>query len=130
MVMGPNYEGEIGALPGLVLVPTLSGAELVGALERARFALIGGGDMLSQAVSLRIPTIACPVAKDQGPRIAAFARHGYCVSAVPTELAEAALTAMSGGAFERTRAHLEALGLRNGLEVALEQIAEIVDDPR
>ena len=122
MVMGPNYTGSMDAMPGLRIVPRLSGAEVVYVLGHAAFAILGGGDMLGQAAALRIPAVTAAVAGDQPPRIAAYHKAGLCIEADPERLAETVLAAMDDNGMQDLRARLAKEGLHNGLNRALDQV--------
>jgi hypothetical protein len=128
MVMGPNYPGNLDSLPGLTLIPKLSGPEVTHVLGAAEFALLGGGDMLGQAVALGVPCVTAAVAKDQSPRIRSYAREGLCIEATPGRLGQMTLEKLTAEDRGRLRRRMQAVGLRNGLDEALDQLAELVAD--
>ena len=76
VLLGPNYQGEVLLKAGVVFHRQLPNADLMALMKGSRVAVLGGGDMLSQAVALKIPSIAVAVAKDQPPRIKAIVKAG------------------------------------------------------
>jgi len=128
MVMGPSYAGEVDSLRGLTVVPSLDGPEFTHVLGAAEFAMLAGGDMLGQAVALGIPSVAAAIGPDQPVRIRSYARVGLCVEADPPQLARVTLERLTTDGRTRLRQRLNAAGLRNGLEEALRQLAELVAD--
>jgi hypothetical protein len=127
VVMGPNYNGEPGSFPGLTVLPRLSGAEITHVLGGAEFALLGGGDMLGQAVVLGIPCVAAAVAKDQPPRIESYAREGLCIAAGPAQLARVTLERLTSEMRGRLGRRMQSAGLHNGLDKALAQLASLIE---
>lgn len=127
MVMGPAYRGSLDTLPGLRIVPSLGGAELASVLASARFALLSGGDVLGQAVSLGIPVVAAPVNKDQPPRIAAYSRHGLCLTARPGDMAAIVRDELNDLRMEEMRKTIRSMALCNGMDEALDQIDSLLN---
>jgi len=127
MVMGPSYHGSLDSLPGLRIVPSLPGGELAHVLASARFALLGGGDLLGQAVSLGVPVVAAPVTKDQPPRIAAYSRQGLCLTARAGTLAATAREELTEIRLEAIREAIQSLALCNGMGEALDQLGSLLD---
>ena len=79
VLLGPNYQGEVLLTEGVVFHRQLPNADLMTLMKGSRVVVLGGGDMLSQAVALKVPSIAVAVAKDQPPRIKAIAKAGLTV---------------------------------------------------
>jgi len=129
MVMGPNYTGGLTTLPGLRIVSSLSGAEVAHILGTAEFAVLGGGDMLGQAVALGVPAVAAPVAGDQPSRIAAYVGAGLCVGSNPRDLAVVARRRFTSEARSSLKARIVAAGMKNGLREAVDQLVELVERP-
>ena len=75
VILGPNYPGRKQAQGGVIAIKQLPNSALMHLLQSCQLAVIAGGDMMGQAVTLGVPVVAVPVAKDQPPRIAAFARE-------------------------------------------------------
>lgn len=75
VILGPNYPGQKQAQGGVTPIKQLPNSALMHLLQSCQLAVIAGGDMMGQAVTLGVPVVAVPVAKDQPPRIAAFARE-------------------------------------------------------
>ena len=95
----------------------------------AELAIVNGGSLLMQAIAQDTPCVAAPIADDQPPRIAETARHGYVRAAAlePGALAEAALDLLhDDAARDALRGHLVELDLRNGLDVAVEGLAQLL----
>ena len=75
VLLGPNYTGGAISSSGVICHKSLVNADLMALLKGAKCAVLGGGDMLSQAVALQVPTIAVAVAKDQPERIKAITKQ-------------------------------------------------------
>jgi hypothetical protein len=126
LVTGENFRGELTRHPGLTVHRSLPGDELAGLLSAAEFAVIGGGDLLSQTVAIQVPAVSAPVAPDQYRRIRKYARAGLCIRARPERLARTALDAYSNGRLKSVGERLRASELRNGLGLACERIEDLV----
>ena len=126
MVMGPNYTGSLTTRPGIEIISSLTGPEVAHALGGAEFAVLGGGDMLGQAVALGVPAMAAPVAGDQPPRIAAYAAAGLCVGAGPRDLAVVANRRFRAIDRSSLKDRIVAADMKNGLVEAVDQLVELV----
>ncbi|BCD97538.1 hypothetical protein [Marinagarivorans cellulosilyticus] len=85
VLLGPNYQGDALANTGVYLHKQLKNADLMALIKGARVAVLGGGDMLSQAVALKVPSVAIAVAKDQPARVKAIAQEGLTLKAELSE---------------------------------------------
>lgn len=126
MVMGPSYPGSLDSLPGLRIVPSLPGGELAHVLASARFAMLGGGDMLGQAICLGVPVVAAPVGKDQSPRVAAYSRLGLCLTARAGTLAATVREELTDLRLAELRKTIQSMALGNGMDEALDQIESLL----
>ncbi len=126
MVMGPSYAGSLESLPGLRIVPSLDGAELAHVLAGARFAMVGGGDLLGQTASLGVPAVATPIGPDQPARIAAYRRQGTCLVARPAALAATVREELTADRIAEMRTAIQSLALGNGMGEALDQLGDLL----
>lgn len=92
VILGPNYPSEKLREGGVIPIKQLANAQLMYLLEHCSQAVIAGGDMMGQAVTLNVAVVAVPVAKDQPSRIKAFADERLVTRAKPDP--DAMLTAM------------------------------------
>ncbi len=122
VVTGGNFTGELPASCQLQVHRSLPGHELAGLLSAAQFALVGGGDLLQQAIANRVPTVSAPTALDQPLRIEAFEQRGLCISATPDRLAEVAVAAYSDGRLSSLVEQLRCSDISNGLNIGVERI--------
>ncbi len=128
-VRGPNYVGSAGESSAVKTLDSLSLVQMVDILAGARLAVINGGSLLLQALALKVPSIAAPIAGDQSRRIGACATHGLTVpAALDADALIAAVRALLNGPAELAalRARLETLGLANGIEPALAELTELM----
>lgn len=128
-VKGPNYDGTAFDAAGLVALGALRSDEMIDVLAGARVAIVNGGSLLLQALALRVPAIAAPIAGDQPARIAACERQGIAVGASldSTALAERTLALLGDAArLEQLRARTSELNLGNGSEQAVDAIARLL----
>jgi hypothetical protein len=122
VITGANFTGELPASRRLQVHRSLPGSALAGLLSAAKFALVGGGDLLSQAIANKAPSISAPSAPDQLQRISAFEQRGLCMSARPDGLAEVAVAAHSDGRLASLIERLRSSDMNNGLSVGVERI--------
>lgn len=125
-IRGPNYAGPIQELPGVVMLGSLSSQQLIDMLDGARLGVVNGGSLLLQALSLKLPCVAAPVAADQNRRIDVCTQRGLAsgVNLDAVEIAAAARALLEDGArHEAMRRELRQLNLANGIEPALEALA-------
>lgn len=132
-VLGARFSPAGPPAPGVRVLSTLPNGQLMGLLRDARVGMVNGGSLLLQAIAQDTPCVAAPIATDQPSRIAEAARHGY-VRSVPLDAQALAAGAVDlagdDAAREALRARLVELDLRNGLEVALEGIAQLLPGDR
>lgn len=131
-VRGPNYAGEDRELPGVQITGALGGEQMIDLLAGARLGVINGGSLLLQALSLQVPCVAAPVATDQDRRIELCARRGLLASA---PLDAAAIATATCGLLRDTTQYsallqeLQRVNLANGVEVALDALARLMNRP-
>jgi len=130
-VLGTRFQPPTTRPPTLHVFPTLPNALLMGLLHEARVALINGGSLLVQALAQGAACVAAPIAEDQPARIAAASAQGLVVPAAldVVALCEATLRLL-GDPVRRAdlRRRGAELGLRNGIDVAVEAIARLVPE--
>jgi hypothetical protein len=121
-VRGPNYAGELTPTPGLLSLGALSGEQMMDLLSGASLATINGGSLLLQALALKVPCVAAPVAGDQDARIRACSARGVLRA---SELESAALAQAASALFDDAqglqaiRTRLAELDLTNGVDKAV-----------
>lgn len=128
-VKGPNYDGGDFDATGLVTFGALRAHEMIDVLSGAHMAVINGGSLLLQALALRVPTIAAPIAGDQPARIAACERQGATIGARldPEDLAQRTLALLADETqLHALRMRSQALNLGNGSEQAVEALARVL----
>lgn len=100
-LMGPQYRGEVAADAEVCVIASLPTAVLGALLGRARLAVIGAGNMLSeQALAAGVPLVITAVGgRDQPRRVARLGRAGRARAAQldPTSLCEAAVAVLREG---------------------------------
>jgi hypothetical protein len=122
VVTGANYTGSLPEAESVVAHRGLPGAELAGLIASAAFGMVGGGDLLQQAIAMHTPCVTAPAAPDQPGRIAAFDRVRLCVSSPLETLAETTTESFRSGALDRLRERLERSDAANGLMLGVERI--------
>jgi hypothetical protein len=125
VVTGVNFAGALVADPRLQVYRHLPGAQLAALLARAEFALVGGGDLLAQAVAIRVPAVASAITSDQPRRVAQYRRAGLCVAASPQSIADTAITAYRDGRLAELARRLSEMRFPNGLETAVARIERL-----
>jgi ADP-heptose:LPS heptosyltransferase len=121
LVLGPGYRGDAGRLPGVIRIPSLSHGEMSDLVHDADVLVINGGTTLSQALALKKPCIAVPIADDQPPRIRRCAKERLVVHGTldADAICGEALNLLDDpGRRGELVARLTALGLTNGAESA------------
>jgi len=81
VILGINYNGAPEQYDGVRYVRQLENAELISVLNHAFLAVLSGGDLMSQAMTIKQVVVAVPVAKDQAARIRSFVDNGLVVKA-------------------------------------------------
>jgi hypothetical protein len=130
-VQGPNYTGALAPPDGLLSLGALSGPQLIDLLSGARIAITNGGSLLSQALALRVPCIAAPVAGDQDARIETCAARGLLLSTTleVDALVQAVMSLLKDPAqLDEIRVRLGQLDLNNGVDVALAALERLLNE--
>ncbi len=130
-VKGPNYEGTAFDSADIVALGSLASEQMTDLLAGAQVAVISGGSLLLQAIALRIPAVAAPVAADQPARIAASEGQSAAVSTAldARSLSNATLALLGDTArLARLQARLRELNLGNGAEQAADAITRLLAD--
>lgn len=117
-----------GTAGSLRLAPRMPMAPLAELIRGARLVISNGGDTLLQAVASARPCVAVPIAGDQAHRIGKCEQAGVAISA-PLDAARLADIALRLLENEPRRAALAArlasVGVRNGMEIALQAIERL-----
>ena len=128
-VLGARFAPPSGGPAGLHVLEVLPNAVLMGMLGDARVGVVNGGSLLLQAIAIRAPCVSAPIAGDQPPRISEFAARG-CVRRAALDASSIAIEATALITDDAARMALlrgmESLGLRNGVDCAVESIARLV----
>jgi hypothetical protein len=128
-VLGARFVAPPDVPKGVHALANLPNGQLMGMLRDARVAMVNGGSLLMQAIAQQTPCVAAPIAADQPPRIARTAQCGY-VRPVALEAgalaAEVVALLHDAAAREALRVRLAQLGLRNGLDVAIEGVGRLL----
>jgi hypothetical protein len=117
------------ATPGVISVPVLPNAELMALATAARLCVINGGSLLPQCLAQRAACVCAPIAGDQQRKIDEAVEHGLVRGADFNSGAIAAATAAllaDPPALAGLKLTTAALGLRNGVEVALEALSGLI----
>jgi len=116
----------------VIAVPVLPNAELMALAAAARLCVINGGSLLPQCLAQRAACVCAPIAGDQQRKIDEAVDRGLVRAAEfdggAIATATAALLA-DPRALAGLRRSTAALGLRNGVEVALEALAGLIGSP-
>ena len=111
-----------------ISIPELPNARLMGLLAGARVALLAGGSLLVQALSVGAPTLAVPLQDEQAARVRWLADSGAVRIAADSSAQSLAgsLRALSDDQQGRTRLQqaCRALALDNGLDAMTRTLAQ------
>jgi hypothetical protein len=130
-VGGPNIALPVARHGPVRMLAALPGEQLIDLLAGARLALVNGGSLLLQAVSLQVPCVAAPIAGDQDGRITLCARHG---AVAPTQLNATQMATVAARIlgddheYQAMRRALQALDLANGIDRALDALAGLLTE--
>jgi len=114
---------------GVHVRDVLPNGTLMALLREAKLAMLNGGSLLVQAIAQGTAAVAAPIADDQPARIDHCAAQGLVRRARldATDLAQAAIDlAQDEPALEAQRRRARGLGLRSGLDVAVEAVARLL----
>ena len=132
LVVHGDWPGERRvATPGMLEVGQQGNGELMTLMINARFAVIGAGSLLLQALALGVPSIATALASDQPARLQALAETLAVMAPDPTreDLCEYACALWTDPAVQlELVSHARLLGLRNGLDHALEVLGSMAGE--
>ena len=126
----PEGPGIASSTPGVRRVGTLPNGQLIGLLRDAAVVAVNGGSLLLQCMAQGVPIVAAPIAGDQAARIRGCAREGFVHETTldPAAMTAAVATLLGDGAAQsRLQRRLAELGLRNGVDVATEAVARLLD---
>ena len=118
--------------PGAMTVPALPNAELMALAAAARLCVINGGSLLPQCLAQRAACVCAPIAGDQQGKIDEAVSRGLVRAARFDSTAIAAETAAllaDPQALAGLKRATATLGLRNGVEVALEALSGLIGSP-
>jgi hypothetical protein len=120
------------ATPKVITVPALPNAELMALAAAAQICVINGGSLLPQCLAQGAACVCAPIAGDQQRKIDEAAAQGLVRATAFNSGAIAAVTAAllaDPAAVAGLRQGTAALGLRNGVEVAIEALAGLIGAP-
>ena len=126
MVMGPLYQGKLPEISGVTVRSSVNDKQAIDLLHDARFAVIGGGDLVMQALALKKVVVAVPTgAKDQPKRVRKLSGRSLVDSAdLDVDAITAAANALDQNTdhFETLRQEVELCGISNGLDRAVDAV--------
>ena len=133
VIAGPLHEGELGGAPGVIVKRSLSPERMADLMHEAEILVIGGGSSVGQGIAMRKLIVASALGgSDQADRVSRYAAAGMLVSSAPepSQLAESVLTLCGDPVLqEAIRDRQAALPMRNGLDTAVESLAELLRTP-
>jgi glycosyltransferase involved in cell wall biosynthesis len=127
-LLGTRFEPPSPAA-GVQVRAALPNGTLMALLRDAKLAMLNGGSLLVQAIAQGTAGVAAPIADDQPERIERCAAQGLVRPARldAADLARAAIDlAQDEPAQQDQRRRARELGLRSGLEVAVEAVARLL----
>jgi len=119
--------------PGVVTVPALPNAELMALAASARLCVINGGSLLPQCLAQGAACVCAPIAGDQQRKIDEAAGLGLVRPAPFDSQAIAGVTVAllaDPPALTGLRKAVGGLGLKNGVDVAVEALASLLSQTR
>jgi len=130
VIAGPLHEGNLTGSPSVIVKRSLSPERLADLFHEAEILVIGGGSSVGQAIAMRKLIVASALGgSDQAERVARYAEQGLLDSCAPEPgpLADSVL-ALHGDEDRREamRTRQAALPLRNGLDTALDSLADLL----
>ncbi|MCL1140500.1 hypothetical protein L2740_18355 [Shewanella pneumatophori] len=127
MVYGPNYPKEFTQVSGVTAIKELSHVELISLIDKAKIAVLSGGDTLLQAIALKKPTLSVAVSKDQNYRLKICQNNDLTVCAAHNaeSIALGATKLIEGDSLQKLEAALELCNCVNGLNVGMKEIAAL-----
>lgn len=130
-VLGPRATVAV-EVPGVRVIESLPNAVLMGMVRDAECGVVNGGSLLVQAIAVGLPCVAAPISDDQPARVAACAAQGLVLAATLDADALAAAAQALGDASRRTDlvGRQAALGLVNGVDVAIAALERLLATPR
>ncbi|MBQ4834021.1 glycosyltransferase family 1 protein [Pseudoalteromonas sp. MMG010] len=76
VVYGPNYPKQAYFSTQVTCLSSVDNNSFISLLSQAKCAVLSGGDTVLQAIALKVPTVACAIANDQGARLSQCERVG------------------------------------------------------
>lgn len=126
---GPLHAGSLREAPGVTVFPATP-SETADLTHDARLLVIGGGSMVGQALACGQVAVAVPLGgTDQRARVDALAEQGVLASseADSDAVRRASVSLLQDpDRTDRIRLRIEAMGLRNGLELAVESLGRLL----
>lgn len=132
IIVGREAVAEQAQDPRLHMLGALPQAELAELMRGARLIIANGGSTLLQSIACGKASIAVPIAADQRERIRRCERAGVVsVSRLdPADMLGAATTLLGDDAgLDALASRAAALGLKDGIDMALQSLAMLVATP-
>ncbi|WP_269526195.1 hypothetical protein [Coraliomargarita parva] len=128
IILGENYKGEVCGAPGVKVLRSLQNQDFISLMEAAECAVLCGGDTLLQALSLRKPVVAIPVAKDQYPRIRRLTSVGLVRTCNPDPdlIMEQMIRLLKPAEHSALLERMDEFQIRNGLEAIVAGIESLL----
>lgn len=130
VIAGPLHEGKLSDSPSVIVKRSLSPERLADLIHQAEILVIGGGSSVGQAIAMRKLIVASALGgSDQAERVARYAEQGLLDSCAP-EPGRLAASVIALHEDEARRGAMRnrqaALPLRNGLDAALDSLADLL----
>lgn len=129
VILGGNYNGELAVCEGVSCVRGLKNNLFIRLLHGAKLAVLAGGDVLTQAITLQVPTVACALVADQRTRVRKLSKAGLVLESEPAseQLQNAVQQVLEDDArLAAVSGKLRQLRLQSGLHYAVGRIADIM----
>jgi len=130
MVYGDNYPLDIRNDSNLITINSLNNEQFIALVDAAKLVVISGGDSLLQTIAMKKPCLTSPVSKDQPPRIAACSDNQLAI-ATKTEsnsIVESVQVLIENTQLTKLQTSLNSSSLRNGLDLALQDIQRLIEE--
>lgn len=128
VVFGSNYPNNLPEDDNLIILKSLHASEFVGVLANAKFAVLSAGDSLLQAISLKVPTVAAAISKDQPKRLQNCVDSNLTLAADPTlaSLSDAVKQLLVPATYQATKNVLAKIKPHNAKKEMLQGVSELL----
>jgi len=129
VVFGDNYSKKLPKDSDVLCLVSLPSADFIILIGEAKGRILGAGDTLLQAISLRKPSVGIAVSKDQPIRLEKCVSQGLAISAVadPDAICCAALSLLQDEVSVEIISNLNKQKIELGLTVVVRDIIRLLD---